>query len=186
MTYGRFEDTPVWQAAIELAYRVFDLVESDLFVGVGDLRNQLQRASLSISNNIAEGFERGTTNELISFLYIARGSAGEVRSALRFADGRPGLASHRSEIGNLIALSESVSRQIRAWASSLQNSDIQGQKALNDRSKAEFDQRRRSAGFWEKLQAIREGAMTPQAAFGQVTTSESQTKEDSKSTGGAS
>ena len=39
--------------------------------------------SLSVSNNIAEGFERGTTNELLQFIYIARGSAGEVRSMLR-------------------------------------------------------------------------------------------------------
>ncbi|MEW6160429.1 MAG: four helix bundle protein [Verrucomicrobiota bacterium] len=43
-------------------------------------RDQLDRAGLSVSNNIAEGFERGTTNELLAFLYIARGSAGEVRS----------------------------------------------------------------------------------------------------------
>ena len=42
----------------------------------------MDRAALSVSNNIAEGFERGTTNELLQFIYIARGSAGEVRSML--------------------------------------------------------------------------------------------------------
>ena len=46
------------------------------------LRDQLERAALSVSKNIAEGFERGTTNELLCFIYIARGSAGEVRSIL--------------------------------------------------------------------------------------------------------
>jgi hypothetical protein len=71
MTYDRFEDTPAWQAAIALAHGVFDLVEHREFGPLGDLRNQLQRASLSISNNIAEGFERGTTAELI-FLPVHR------------------------------------------------------------------------------------------------------------------
>ena len=82
MTYDRFEDTPVWQAAADLAAAIFDSVEHPAFRGKGDLADQLQRAALSISNNIAEGFERGTTNELLQFLYYARGSAGEVRSML--------------------------------------------------------------------------------------------------------
>src|SRR5437870_299685 len=98
MTYERFEDTPAWQAAIALAHGVFDLVEDRAFARLGDLRSQLQRASLSVSNNIAEGFERGTTNELIYFLYIARGSAGETRSALLFADGRAELGHVKSQI----------------------------------------------------------------------------------------
>ena len=46
------------------------------------LRDQLERTVVSISNNIAERFERGTTQELLSFLYIARGSVGEVSSML--------------------------------------------------------------------------------------------------------
>ena len=51
---------------------------------LGDVRDQLQRSALSISNNIAEGFERGTTADLVWYLYIARGSAGETRSGLQF------------------------------------------------------------------------------------------------------
>lgn len=62
MTYSRFEDLPVWKAAIDLASRVFDLVEDPAFNRLGDLRDQLQRASLSVSNNIAEGFERPPAN----------------------------------------------------------------------------------------------------------------------------
>ena len=88
MTYTRFEDLPVWQAAMKFADACFHLVEDRIFSGQGDVRNQLQRSSLSISLNVAEGFERGTTNELLSFIYIARGSAGEARSILRFITGR--------------------------------------------------------------------------------------------------
>jgi four helix bundle protein len=84
MKYDRFEDLPVWNSAIELAARVYQATRSAAFAQSGDLRDQLRRASLSVSNNIAEGFERGTVAELLSFLYIARGSAAEVRSMLRF------------------------------------------------------------------------------------------------------
>ena len=71
MKYERFEDLPVWQAASELALRVFAMGEMSLR-RQRSLRDQIERAALSVSNNIAEGFERGTTNELLSFLYIAR------------------------------------------------------------------------------------------------------------------
>lgn len=81
MTYKRFEDLPVWQAAVKFLINLYEF--SDQVEGLlrrrSDLRSQFERAALSISNNIAEGFERGSTSELINFLYIARGSAGEVR-----------------------------------------------------------------------------------------------------------
>lgn len=86
MKYERFEDLPVWRAAIELALRVYELTKDRFFAQPGDLLGQLRRASLSVSNNIAEGFERGTTAELLAFLYIARGSCGEARSMLLFTE----------------------------------------------------------------------------------------------------
>ena len=91
MTYQRFEDLPVWNAAIELAEGCEDFLSSAKDRISWSKRDQLERASLSVSNNIAEGFERGTTNELLAFLYIARGSAGEVRSMLAFFECRPSL-----------------------------------------------------------------------------------------------
>ena len=81
-TYQRFEDLPVWQEAIRLAEGCEEFIEAAKDRLTWSKRDQLDRASLSVSNNIAEGFERGTTNELLAFLYIARGSAGEVRSIL--------------------------------------------------------------------------------------------------------
>lgn len=82
MTYERFEDLPVWQLAADVGADMLIWSQRAELRRLGDLPDQIQRATLSISNNIAEGFERGTTNELICFLYYARGSAGEVRSML--------------------------------------------------------------------------------------------------------
>ena len=79
MTYNRFEELPVWQKAITLGRCIYRLTARRVFKGQYSLRDQIERAAVSISNNIAEGFERGTTQELLTFLYYARGSAGEVR-----------------------------------------------------------------------------------------------------------
>jgi four helix bundle protein len=164
MTYQRFEELPVWQSAIALAVEIYALVEDRAFSGKGDLRDQLQRAALSISNNIAEGFERGSTAELLMYLYIARGSAGETRSALRFASGlvdrailKSQLSDLKSHIDRLIPQCESVSRQIRKWADSLQNTDIPGQRHLTDRSRAAYEHVKRTSQFMDKLQRIRAG-----------------------------
>jgi four helix bundle protein len=129
-TFKRFEDLPVWQEAIRLAEGVYNMTESRAWRGSPSLRDQIERAALSVSNNIAEGFERGTTKELLAFLYIARGSAGEVRSMLCFLDRRVVSNDFKSEISNLKSIAESCSRQIRAWADHLQNSEIQGQRHL--------------------------------------------------------
>ncbi|MHB9020109.1 MAG: four helix bundle protein, partial [Minisyncoccota bacterium] len=77
MKFERFEDLPVWKDGVRLTVEVFKLTEDKRFRFKGDIANQLQRAALSVPSNIAEGFERGTTQELITFLYYARGSAGE-------------------------------------------------------------------------------------------------------------
>ena len=80
MTYERFDDLPVWQGAMRLARGVYDLTENPRFKISFSLRDQIQRSSMSVSDSIAEGFERGgTTSELLAFIYIARGSAGETR-----------------------------------------------------------------------------------------------------------
>ncbi len=123
----RFEDLPVWQAAIELKLDIDDLFSHRLVRRRRKWIEQIDAASLSISNNIAEGFERGTTNELLMFLYFARGSAGETRSMLTYLDRRmerlartaaakwqPLISDLKSQISNLIPRCESVSRQLRA------------------------------------------------------------------------
>lgn len=151
MTYQRFEDLPAWQKAAELYERTEDLLENERFEASRGFRDQLDRAALSVSNNIAEGFERGTTNELLQFLYIARGSAGEVRSMLVLRERKAGKCNWpdvlKSQISNLKSTAEDCSRQIRAWADSLQNSAIQGQRHLNERSRREYEQKKRATDF---------------------------------------
>jgi four helix bundle protein len=141
MTYERFEDLPVWQEAIRLAEGCEDFLIAAKEKITFSKRDQLDRCSLSVSNNIAEGFERGTKNELLAFLYIARGSAGEVRSMLCYFERRPALRDFKSEISNLELIAESCSRQLRAWADSLQNSEIEGPRHLNERSREEWRKR---------------------------------------------
>lgn len=129
LTYGRFEDLPVWQEAIRLAEGC-----EDFFLTAKDRisfskRDQLDRASLCVSNTIAEGFERGTTNELLSFLYIARGSAGEVRSMLGYFESRSALKDLQLQNSNLKSLAKSRSRQLRARADALPQ--IPGPRAIS-------------------------------------------------------
>lgn len=78
----RFEDIIAWQKAMTLCVKIYDV-----FKDYHDFsfRNQIQRAVFSISNNIAEGYERMNNNELCYFLYVAKGSSGEVRSMLHLA-----------------------------------------------------------------------------------------------------
>lgn len=152
--YDRFEDLPVWQAAVDLSHQIYALTRDPFFRQSGDLCDQLRRAALSVSNNIAEGFERGSTSELLMFLYIVRGSAGEVRSMLHFVADEPGAEHLRSQISNLKSLAESCARQLRGWADSLQNSDIRGQRHLNDDVRRDVDARKRAAAFQQRLDEL--------------------------------
>ena len=153
-TYERFEYLPVWQTAATLYDKVDDFLAHAPPRVRPSFRDQLERATLSVSNNIAEGFERGTTNKPLKFLYIARGSAGEVRSMLRLLARRPGISDFKSQISDLAVLAESCSRQLRAWAESLQNSDIAGPRHLNDKSRADYQkrlERKKGAAAFQKM-----------------------------------
>jgi four helix bundle protein len=153
MTYHRFEDLPVWKDAIELKLQLDEYCSQPAVRVQRNFVGQIDGAGLSVSNNIAEGFERGTTSELIYFLYVARGSAGEVRSMLRYQAMRPDGSATESETDALIARCESISRQLGGWTNSLQNSDIAGPRHLNHATRAQYDQTKRSQAFAEKLRA---------------------------------
>ncbi|MDF0666953.1 MAG: four helix bundle protein [Nitrospira sp.] len=159
MKYKSFEDLPVWQAAIGLARDTYALTEHQAFRGHAGLRDQLERAALSVSNNIAEGFERGSTNELLAFLYIARGSSGEVRSMLCLLDRIPSFSPLKSEIGNLRSSCLSISRQLYGWIEQLKNSDISGQRHLNDKVRRRTTERKERDAFLDELDRIRQSSV---------------------------
>jgi four helix bundle protein len=140
-----------------LAVKTYTLTSKPVFKGQFSLRDQIERATVSVSSNIAEGFERGTTQELLTFLYIARGSAGEVRSLLCLLERLPGFSDLKSEISDLKSIAEGVSRQLRGWADSLQNSRIPGQRYLTEKSRRADQAARDRQEFLERLQKIREG-----------------------------
>ena len=155
MKYNRFEELPVWQDAIELALRIFELTACPQFKGYYSLKDQLERAGVSVSNNITEGFERGTTQETLTFLYISKGSAGETRSVLYLTERLQRFQDLRSEILDLRSRSESISRQLRAWCESLQNTEIKGQRYLTDKSRRAAQQAREREEFLKELEEIR-------------------------------
>jgi four helix bundle protein len=155
MKYARFEDLPVWQLASNLAVRTFSLGERNSLRRHRSLRDQIERAALSVSNNIAEGFERGTTSELLAFLYIARGSSGEVRSMLCVMESMAPFADLKTELSDLKSLAENISRQLRGWAQHLQDTPIRGQRHITSKSR-QIDQARRDRdSFLRELNELR-------------------------------
>lgn len=86
MNFKSFEDIECWQKARVLNKSVYSVTQHGTFSKDFDLIRQIRRASVSISSNIAEGFERNTDKEFVYFLYVAKASAGEVRSQLYLAN----------------------------------------------------------------------------------------------------
>ena len=85
MPIKNFEDLEIWQIARRLTQEVYTLVQTPKLSRDYGLRDQMQRAAVSIMSNIAEGFERGGNQEFVQFLYIAKASCGELRSQLYVA-----------------------------------------------------------------------------------------------------
>lgn len=78
----KFEDLEVWKEGLQLALSLYQLLRDCRDYG---LRDQMQRAAVSIPSNIAEGYERNTNKDFIHFLYIAKGSCSELRTQIYLA-----------------------------------------------------------------------------------------------------
>jgi len=117
-----FEDLPVWESGRELVKRVYVFTRrSDVKRDAG-FCDQIQRAAVSVTNNIAEGHERGTTVELVMFLFYSKGSAGEVRSMLWNAEDIGYLPP--PDAAELRELAAGIGRQLHAWIESMQTPDF--------------------------------------------------------------
>lgn len=114
MKIERFEDIVAWQKAKDLSVMIYTVFSESKDFGFKD---QIQRAGVSVMNNIAEGFERKSNNEFRQFLYIAKGSCGEVRSKLILAKELKKI--NESEANKLYNLAEEISKIIAGFIKSL-------------------------------------------------------------------
>ena len=112
--YLRFEELEVWQDAMRLCKNVYSVLKDCRDFG---LKDQMQRAAVSIPSNVAEGYERKGSKETVQFLYIAKASCGELRTQLYLATD---LGYIEQQTGNkLVADTVELSIKIYRYAQSL-------------------------------------------------------------------
>lgn len=114
MQIKRFEEIKAWQKAKDLNLGIYRLFKTCKDFG---FRDQIQRASVSIMNNIAEGFERQGNKEFLRFLFISKGSCGEVRSMLYLAIDLKYIS--KSDFDVFYKLSEEISKMLSGFIKTL-------------------------------------------------------------------
>ena len=122
----RFEDLEVWQKARQLAHVVYLKTCEVPFCKDFSLRDQINRSSGSVMDNIAEGFEREGRQEFIQFLSYSKSSAAEVRSQLYRAKDRNHLSDE--DFLNLLTQAEAIGRMLGGFMNYLKKSEIKGLK----------------------------------------------------------
>ena len=125
-TITSFEDIDIWQKARELSNEIYSKTMDGTFSKDYSLRDQINRSSGSVMDNIAEGFERGGNKEFIQFLSYSKGSCGEVRSQLYRAKDRNHIT--KDEFENLALKAKEVGKQIAGFMIYLSKSEIKGTK----------------------------------------------------------
>ena len=110
MAIQRFEEMKVWQDARVLTKNIYSLTKNKYFIKDFGLRDQIQRATVSIMSNIAEGYERDNNKEFVKFLGYSKGSVGEVRSLLYVAFDQEYISE--IEFNNLKESATNISTQI--------------------------------------------------------------------------
>lgn len=125
-TIKRFEDIHSWQKARILSKEIYTITKIGEFSKDYDLKNQIRKASESVMDNIAEGFERGGKGEFVQFLGITKGSSGEVRSQLYRALDQGYI--DKKMFNTLYSLSDEISKLIKGMITYLNSTVIKGQK----------------------------------------------------------
>lgn len=119
----KFEDLICWQKSRQLANFIFDITDRAEFKDY-DLKRQIRRAAISPMSNIAEGFDRGTRNEFVDALFIAKGEVGEVRSQLIIASDRKYIDMSKYRAG--MAITDECARLIRSFAEKVKGGPHRG------------------------------------------------------------
>jgi len=139
MMITRFEDIEAWKLGRELTRAIYRASKFGEFVRDFALRDQIRRAVLSITSNIAEGFERGGNREFVQALSIAKGSAGEVRSQLYTALDEEYITE--ATFGDLRDQCLRLSRVIAGFIAFLQRASISGPKFRETKGVARQNQK---------------------------------------------
>ena len=115
-----FEDLFTWQKSVEFAKAIYIVTERSGLKSDFGLKDQMRRSAVSLSTNIAEGFERRSDKEYLNFLNIAKGSAGEIRSLLvvAFEVGYIAQPEPKTMVEKAKFLSGSIANQMRSIAAS--------------------------------------------------------------------
>lgn len=124
--FQKFEDIQAWQLAREIAMDIWTLIETTPLKEDFALRNQINRSSGSIMDNIAEGAERNGNREFVQFLSIAKASCGEVRSQLYRAFDRKHITEE--QLNSLLEKTVFEGKKLGALISYLNKSDQKGSK----------------------------------------------------------
>ena len=127
-TFRKFEEIKAWENARQLTIEVYAVTRQGEFARDFGLRDQIQRAVVSIGSNIAEGFERNGNKEFIKFLYYAKGSAGEVQSQLYAAKDLGYIDA--DQFRELYDATRRIADMIGALIKSMRESDYQGSRYL--------------------------------------------------------
>ena len=128
MVAKQFEELVIWQKSRDFAKMIYSLTRTLAFAKDYGLKDQIQRAAVSVSSNIAEGFERNGNVEFTNFLFIAKGSCGEVRSQLYIAYDLNYITHVQFE--EAVSQSVELSKSIYSFIKSLKSSSYRGIKKL--------------------------------------------------------
>lgn len=132
-----FEELPMWNKSRDLVKFVYQITKNMNFSKDFSLTDQMRRAAVSVMSNIAEGFERGSNAEFIQFLFIAKGSCGEVRTQLYAALDQAYITSSEFETGKVLCVD--ISGQISGLIQYLKGSRLKGQKFKTEHKKVRDD-----------------------------------------------
>ena len=126
MIAKKFEELIFWQRARELTKLIYTYTQKGEFKKDFGLKEQIQRSSVSVMSNIAEGFGRGSNKEFVQFLFIAKGSLAEVQAQLYVAYDLGYISNEESQ--KAYGMTEEISLTINSFVKKIKDSGKQGLK----------------------------------------------------------